>query len=84
MTQTKWSPAKPERFSPRFEERLGIGGESLATLLKCGQRRRAASSGMMRIESAVESRGQRIHPLPQSELQIMNVGAIGKAADRLA
>jgi hypothetical protein len=65
---------------PRFEERLGIGGQSLASPLKCRQRLRAASSGMMRVESAVESCGQRIHPLPKSELQIMNVGATGKAA----
>jgi hypothetical protein len=35
---------------------------------------------MMRVESAVESCRQRIHPLPKSELQIMNVGATGKAA----
>ena len=41
---------------------------------------RVASSGMMRVESAVESCGQGIHPLPKSELQIMNISATGEPA----
>jgi hypothetical protein len=32
----------------------------------------------MRVESAVEAHGQRVHALAQSELQIMNIGATGK------
>jgi hypothetical protein len=34
----------------------------------------------MWIESAVEAHGQRVHPVPQAKLQIMNIGASGKAA----
>jgi hypothetical protein len=34
----------------------------------------------MRVESAVEAHGQRVHALALSELQIMNIGATGKPA----
>jgi hypothetical protein len=44
----------------------------------------SALSRKMRVEGAVEARGQRVHALPEPMLQIMNVGAIGKAADCLA
>src|SRR3984885_4750753 len=43
----------------------------------------ATSSRKMWVESAVEAHGERIHALPQSKLQIMNIGATGKPADRL-
>jgi hypothetical protein len=33
----------------------------------------------MWVESAVEANGQRVKPLPQAKLQIMNIGARGKA-----
>jgi hypothetical protein len=63
-----------------LEERLGIDGGPFASWLNVGLWLRVASSGMMRVESAVESCGQGIHPLPKSELQIMNIGATGKPA----
>jgi hypothetical protein len=74
----------PEGRRQSFAPDLRNAFASVASRSPCcssvGQRLRAASSGMMRVESAVESCRQRIHPLPKSELQIMNVGATGKAA----
>ena len=45
---------------------------------------RSTSSGEMWVERAVKAHGQRVQALPQSKLQIMDVGATGKPADRLA
>src|SRR5579872_453584 len=36
----------------------------------------------MRVEGAVEAHGERVHALSKSMLQIMNVSATGKPADR--
>jgi len=36
------------------------------------------------VKSAVEPEGQRVQTLPEAELQIMNIDAIGKTANRLA
>src|ERR1700722_5075756 len=39
-----------------------------------------ASSRKMWVESAVKARGERVHPLSESKLEVMNIGATGKTS----
>jgi hypothetical protein len=60
-------------FAPDLRDALASVASRSPCCSSVGQR-------LMRVESAVEACRQRIHPLPKSELRIMNVGATGKAA----
>ena len=66
-----------------MQNALGIDGNLSRPDGRVSTQSDATSSRKMWVESAVEAHGERIHALPQSKLQIMNIGATGKPADRL-